>query len=353
MTQRRVTALATGLAALWTAAASPAMALLVWTLTPTVVTATVGQPVSVTLTATNLDALADLGCFEVILPGTFSGVVAGPPAASTGDPWKATVTGTTVVVRSLSGGGRLDNGKLESVSFLLKASPTTAGAFTWSNHAHQRQDCKGPNEVGVPIAVTVLPAQLATPVPTPRPTPVPTPRPTPAPTPKPMPEETPPIVVPPIVVPPIVGPPVVVPPVVGPPADVPPADTRTHATASGPWRGADAGRDPASDGRAPPGASSRRLTTRSAGLAPPAPASRRRRSPPAIRPAVALGEEEGVQLDIGAVDVMAGVEVYAVPAAAIAVPGLVLLIWLGLQAIGALAWIPAVRRLRGRDDQAF
>ena len=75
--------------------------------------------------------------------------------------------------------------------------------------------------------------------------------------------------------------------------------------------------------------------------------------PAAIRPAVALGEEEGVQLDIGAVDVMAGVEVYAVPAAAIAVPGLVLLIWLGLQAIGALAWIPAVRRLRGRDDQAF
>jgi len=75
--------------------------------------------------------------------------------------------------------------------------------------------------------------------------------------------------------------------------------------------------------------------------------------PAGLRPAVALGEEEGIQLDIGAVDVMAGVEVYAVPAAAIAVPGLVLLIWLGLQAIGALAWIPAVRRLRGRDDQAF
>jgi len=42
-----------------------------------------------------------------------------------------------------------------------------------------------------------------------------------------------------------------------------------------------------------------------------------------------------------------------VPAAAIAVPGIILLIWLGLQTIGALAWIPAVRRLRGRDDEAF
>jgi len=352
MTQRRVTALATGLAALWTAAASPAMALLVWTLTPTVVTATVGQPVSVTLTATNLDALADLGCFEVILPGTFSGVVAGPPAASTGDPWKATVTGTTVVVRSLSGGGRLDNGKLESVSFLLKATPTTAGAFTWSNHAHQRQDCKGPNEVGVPIAVTVLPAQLATPVPTPRPTPVPTPRPTPAPTPKPMPEETPPIVVPPIVVPPIVGPPVVVPPVVGPPADVPPADT--EPTPPPPDRGA--APTPAATRRAmaePPQGVFQAPDDQIGGPGASGAGQPSTEEPAAIRPAVALGEEEGVQLDIGAVDVMAGVEVYAVPAAAIAVPGLVLLIWLGLQAIGALAWIPAVRRLRGRDDQAF
>jgi len=68
---------------------------------------------------------------------------------------------------------------------------------------------------------------------------------------------------------------------------------------------------------------------------------------------VALGDQDGVQLDIGAVDVLASVQAYAVPAAALAVPGIVLLIWLGLQTIGALAWIPAVRRLRGRDDRAF
>jgi hypothetical protein len=50
---------------------------------------------------------------------------------------------------------------------------------------------------------------------------------------------------------------------------------------------------------------------------------------------------------------MASFGLYAVPAAAIAVPGLVVLAWLGLQTIGALAWIPAVRRLRGRDDQVY
>lgn len=46
----------------------------------------------------------------------------------------------------------------------------------------------------------------------------------------------------------------------------------------------------------------------------------------------------------------AGVEIWAVPAATIALPGLLVLIWVALQAAGAIAWIPAVRRLRGKDD---
>ena len=40
---------------------------------------------------------------------------------------------------------------------------------------------------------------------------------------------------------------------------------------------------------------------------------------------------------------------FAVPAAAIAGPGLLLLLWLGLQTIGAVGWVPAVRRLRGEQ----
>jgi len=40
---------------------------------------------------------------------------------------------------------------------------------------------------------------------------------------------------------------------------------------------------------------------------------------------------------------------FAVPAAAIAGPGLLLLLWLGLQTIGAVGWIPAVGRLRDED----
>ena len=42
--------------------------------------------------------------------------------------------------------------------------------------------------------------------------------------------------------------------------------------------------------------------------------------------------------------------VWIVPAAAFAGPGLLLLILVAVQATGALAWIPAVRRLRGEDE---
>jgi hypothetical protein len=42
--------------------------------------------------------------------------------------------------------------------------------------------------------------------------------------------------------------------------------------------------------------------------------------------------------------------VWIVPAATFVGPGLLLLIVVALQATGALAWVPAVRRLRGDDE---
>ena len=58
-----------------------------------------------------------------------------------------------------------------------------------------------------------------------------------------------------------------------------------------------------------------------------------------------------MEVGFGEIDVLAGAEVWAVPAATIGVPGLLILIWVALQAVGALAWIPAVRRLRGEDER--
>jgi hypothetical protein len=39
--------------------------------------------------------------------------------------------------------------------------------------------------------------------------------------------------------------------------------------------------------------------------------------------------------------------VWFVPGAAVGVPGLLVVVFIGLQAAGAMAWIPAVRRMSG------
>ena len=52
------------------------------------------------------------------------------------------------------------------------------------------------------------------------------------------------------------------------------------------------------------------------------------------------------------IDLLAGVEIWSVPAATLGVPGILLIVWVALQAVGALAWIPAVKRLRGDEDEA-
>jgi hypothetical protein len=63
----------------------------------------------------------------------------------------------------------------------------------------------------------------------------------------------------------------------------------------------------------------------------------------------------GAADDLGAgVDVLAlldGPFMWFVPSAAVGAPGLLVVIFVTLQAIGALAWIPAVRRMGGEDRQ--
>jgi hypothetical protein len=66
-----------------------------------------------------------------------------------------------------------------------------------------------------------------------------------------------------------------------------------------------------------------------------------------IFPIDAASGEVGVE--VGGIDLL-GDPVWAVPAATIAGPGLLVLLWLLLQAIGAAAWMPSVRRLRGEEQ---
>ena len=41
--------------------------------------------------------------------------------------------------------------------------------------------------------------------------------------------------------------------------------------------------------------------------------------------------------------------VWFVPGAVVGVPGLLVMLWIALQALGTLAWIPAVRRMSGEE----
>jgi hypothetical protein len=52
-----------------------------------------------------------------------------------------------------------------------------------------------------------------------------------------------------------------------------------------------------------------------------------------------------VSLALDTFGLMEGEVMWIVPGAAVGVPGLLVVIWVGLQAVGALAWVPLVRRL--------
>ena len=56
-----------------------------------------------------------------------------------------------------------------------------------------------------------------------------------------------------------------------------------------------------------------------------------------------LGAETGASLEL--LGLLNGDYMWFVPAASVALPGLLVILWVVLQTIGALAWIPSVRRM--------
>jgi hypothetical protein len=306
-----------GLAAALALVALPHVAagLLVWTFVVTPLTVTAGQATVFTMTATNALGPDDLGCLEVTLPSSFSITSVSDPVPSNGGDWMATVSGNTVEVNTDSGGDRLEIG--DSVTFQVKATPTVAGATSWPNHAHRQQDCSGTTEVGVPVLVTVLPAILATPAPTVRPTP--TPRPTPAAS-------------------PIPSLPVSLPPL---PSLLPSASSAPTTRPSDRPAATSASASPSPGATATPGGGAGTPSTPADGSGQPSPAAVAPRIPPA--------DAGPVQVSGGTLTVLDGFDTWSVPAAVVGVPGLLVVLWVALQTVGALAWIPAVRRLRGED----
>jgi hypothetical protein len=197
-------------------------------------------------------------------------------------------------------------------------------------------------------------AASPTPVPTPKPTPVPTPKPTPAPTVRPTPTAAP--TLPPSVPLPSLPLPSLTPSVPLPSAGVlptpppaAPADPSTTPRTSNAPSASPAAPAPAGDDGSRPDDGSPPPQPGGTGGAGGAPSGDGGQPAPAGRPSALTLRFDDTRLSLqdGPIGLLAGLEIWAVPAASIAGPGILVLVWLALQTGGAAAWIPAVRRLRG------
>lgn len=304
-----------------------------WTLVASPLAATTGVPTTFTLTATNQDPAAldvsnaEIGCVVLDVPTNFVVGGAAVTGSDAGGAWHIdSIVGNRVTTHTDSGGDRLEY--LQWVRFTVTATAMITGSPPWSARAFRQADCSGSGALlGVPPLVVVT-GPVATPAPPAPPTPVPTPVPTPNPTPQP------------ILPLPSLPPPTSLPLPTSTVSPTNPAVTTAtpvpRASAVSPERPSPS--PSASENTTPPG----RLGPPRAGEAPREPAASGRLS-------VRI-DEGAIRLDVGGLDTLGTVVTYAVPAAAFAVPGVLLILWVGLQTVGALAWIPAVRRLRGTDD---
>jgi hypothetical protein len=300
---RRGVLAALAVASLTLSTAGGVRAVSLWTLTGTPLVATAGQSTTFHMLAANVVG-PPAGCVNVEIPSSFVIQSAGNVVASDGSMWVAAVVGTWVEVISVSGIDFLD--PLEWVSFDMQLVPTQAGAWNWNNHVHVANQCTGTAYNGLPVTVVISPAILPTPLPTPVPTPMPTAVPTVVPTLPPLPTPIP--TLPPL---PTLRP--------DPTATATPAPTSTPRPSPTPELVAFSRPSDPTGGAASAG--------RLADLGGPGTGS------------FGLGTDVVALLDAPLV--------WLVPGAVVGVPGLLVLLWIALQAVGALAWIPAVRRMSG------
>jgi hypothetical protein len=323
---------------------------LLWSITASPLAATTGVQKVFTLTATNDDPLAaldsskEIGCVVVDVPENFTVAGAAVTGSNAGGGWHIdSIIENSVTVHSDSGGDRLEF--LQWVRFTITATPMAMGSLAWNARAYRQSDCNGGAALlGIPPIVIVT-GPAVTPTPEPTPTPSPTPRPTPRPTPTPSPLPLPlPVPVPSLPVPlPSIG----LPPGPGPEPTSPPSSSAPRPTPRPSRADDEPTTRPRDEGAVPVPP-----LPPSDGFGSPAGAPVDNAPPPIGTHAPRVDFDEP-RLDLASmeVDLLAGVEVWSVPAATLGVPGILLLLWVALQAVGALAWIPAVRRLRGEEER--
>lgn len=319
-------AIATAVATLWLPAPSLAVSL-EWSLRATPLSATAGSSTTFQLTATNTTVLGELGCIRLDVTSSFVAEGASIVSVSNGRPWSTGIAGSVVTIQSTTGGGRLTF--LGSVTFTVRATPLSAGMLSWSATAYRSQGCSGSPIPGInTVSILVAPAP---PTPTPGPTPPPSATPTPPP---PTPSPTP-------------FPPGTTPPG-GQPSPLPtaaPAGNAASSAGSAPIAAGSGGPGQPSGGQPSPGG---------AGVSAGAPIAGDAGAPTGAAGSgallsVGLPSSSGGSLDLGALGIGASLGLWSVPAAAIGGPGLLVLLWVALQALGGLAWLPGTRWMLGEE----
>lgn len=356
--------------AVWLAQPAPAAALLGWSGTVTPTTAVAGQPSVFAVTVSNdnllsLLGLGAVGCVRVDV-GPNSTVQSVSILSSPGT-WLASSSGTAATARAQNSGGRLGTG--ESVTFAVTDIPLAAGTSTWTIWAYREEDCSGSPLSGtetwsIQVAPAPTPAPTPTPVPTPTPTPTPTPKPTATPkpaTPKPTPTPTPAPVVPraPDATPPSNDAPRSTPTEQSAVATPRPTVRPTSASSATPTPSATpvASRSPAPrESSATPAPQTGSGSTDNGG-SPPGAAPRSDVETTGAAPVrLAVGELPGRaggigEIALGPLGFIDGITVWAIPGAIMGGPGLLVILWVMIQTGFAIAWIPAVKRMRGEDDE--
>ena len=332
----RATAFATLLVALAVIGPASVLAARSWTVVASPDELTVDESSAVKLTVTNTSSSGSgMECIEVTVAADFEisdAAVVSVNGQNGGGllGWTAVWPGgSTVVFKTSLGIGALDEG--DSAVFRITGTATETGPMQWtavaSDVAPLLKAACGSHD----YPSTNLPFDVVgpTPTPTPKPTPTPTPKPTPTPTPRPT---RPPIVLPSLPIP-------TLPPIL--PSPTPSATPEpTSRPTPDPSRG--------------PEASPRPTPTDD----PNGPGSGGPGTDPSDEPGAGLvvsgnggpGEPEanfdGVVFDtLGGLP--GGLVAWAYPAFAVSVPGLLLLLAVAAQAIGAFAWLPLVRRRLG------
>lgn len=310
-----------------------------WTITRTPSSVVEGVATDVILTAANTAGGSSIGCVRVQLPSAFTLIAVGVDAVQAGHAWIADAplagpSGSTIV--QVHGASEADILKDDgaAVSFHVRVTGTGSGSYSWPAESRDHANCTSGIDTGSVVVSIVGVAPTPTPTPTPPPTPRPTPTPTPRPTPTPTPRAT-------------AIPSASAPPTATPRVTTAPSDGRS------PGAGPSSSGTPGPTGTPPvslpmPSAASSRPAAPVNGIVAPPPSQ----APPATRDPFDIlagpGIGPGFDAALG-ITSLAGLDgmVWAVPSLVLSVPGLLLILAVTAQLMGAAAWLPVVRNKLG------